>query len=120
MERAEADVVIAEGCESGGHVGELTTITLFHRLKKQSLFLSLLSAVLLQANRHLAALALGADGFQVEQLLSGKEAPIHPNYKESLYSKDTGTVVTGRIAGTPVRILKNKCQRLIFKKKRRS
>ena len=61
----------------------------------------------------LAAFALGACGVQVGTcLLVSQECPIHQNYKEAvLKAKDSDTVVTGRIAGTPVRILKNKMAR---------
>ena len=57
----------------------------------------------------MAAFALGACGAQVGTcLLVSEECPIHENYKEAvLKAKDSGTVVTGRIGGTPVRILKN-------------
>ena len=61
----------------------------------------------------LAAFALGACGVQLGTcLLASEECPIHPNYKAAvLKAKDNGTIVTGRIGGTPVRILKNKMAR---------
>lgn len=120
MERAGADAVIAEGCESGGHVGELTTITLVPQVKKAVSIPVIAAGGIASGKQALAALALGADGFQVGTiLLSSKEAPIHPNYKEALLkAKDTGTVVTGRIAGTPVRILKNKMSKAYIQKEK--
>lgn len=120
MERAGADAVIAEGCESGGHVGELTTITLVPQVKEAVSIPVIAAGGIASGKQALAALALGADGFQVGTiLLSSKEAPIHPNYKEALLkAKDTGTVVTGRIAGTPVRILKNKMSKAYIQKEK--
>ena len=68
----------------------------------------------------LAAIALGADGIQVGTiLLASHECPIHQNYKNAIIkAKDTDTTVTGRIAGTPVRILKNKMSRNYIKKEK--
>ena len=68
----------------------------------------------------LAAVALGADGVQVGTiLLASTECPIHQNYKNAIIkAKDTDTTVTGRIAGTPVRILKNKMARTYIKKEK--
>ena len=68
----------------------------------------------------LAAFALGAVGVQVGTcLLVAEECPIHQNYKEAvLKAGDTDTVVTGRIAGTPVRILKNKMAREYVKREK--
>ena len=70
----------------------------------------------------LAAVALGADGVQVGTiLLASHECPIHQNYKNAIIkAKDTDTTVTGRIAGTPVRILKNKMARTYIKKEKAS
>lgn len=69
----------------------------------------------------LAAFALGACGVQIGTvLLASQECPIHENYKQAvLKAKDTSTTVTGRINGTPVRILKIKWQKPIFKKKKK-
>ena len=68
----------------------------------------------------LAAFALGAVGVQVGTcLLVSQECPIHQNYKEAvLKAGDTDTIVTGRIAGTPVRILKNKMAREYVQKEK--
>ena len=68
----------------------------------------------------LAAYALGACGAQVGTcLLVSQECPIHENYKQAiLKAKDSGTIVTGRIAGTPVRILKNQMARTYVSKER--
>ena len=107
--RAGADGVIAEGTESGGHVGELTTMALVPQVC-DAVDLPVVAAGGIADSRQLvAAFALGACGAQVGTcLLVSQECPIHENYKEAVIkAKDSGTVVTGRIGGTPVRILKN-------------
>lgn len=120
MERAGADAVIAEGTESGGHVGELTTMALVPQVKDAVSIPVIAAGGIASGRQALAALALGADGFQVgTMLLASYEAPIHENYKKAvLKAKDTGTVVTGRIGGTPVRILKNKMAKEYIKKEK--
>lgn len=105
-----ANGVIAEGCESGGHVGELTTMALVPQVV-DALGAPVVAAGGIASGRQmLAALALGACGVQIgTTLLRAAECPIHENYKQAiLKAKDTDTTVTGRIAGVPVRILKNK------------
>ena len=74
----------------------------------------------LTSRQLLAAYALGACGAQVGTcLLVSQECPIHENYKQAiLKAKDSGTIVTGRIAGTPVRILKNQMARTYVSKER--
>lgn len=120
MERAGADAVIAEGTESGGHVGELTTMALLPQVKAAVNIPVIGAGGIASGKQALAALALGADGFQVgTMLLAAKEAPIHENYRqEVLKAKDTGTTVTGRIAGTPVRIIKNKMAKEYIKREK--
>lgn len=120
MERAGADAVIAEGTESGGHVGELTTMALLPQVKAAVNIPVIGAGGIASGKQALAALALGADGFQVgTMLLAAKEAPIHENYRqEILKAKDTGTTVTGRIAGTPVRIIKNKMAKEYIKREK--
>ena len=120
MERAGADAVIAEGTESGGHVGELTTMALVPQVKSAVSIPVIAAGGIASGKQALAALALGADGFQVgTMLLASYEAPIHENYKQAiLKAKDTGTVVTGRIGGTPVRIIKNKMAKNYIKKEK--
>lgn len=113
MERAGADAVIAEGTESGGHVGEMTTMTLVPQVV-DAVNIPVIAAGGIADGRQLAAaFALGAVGVQVGTcLLTSEECPIHPAYKEAvLNAGDNATIVTGRIAGTPVRILKNSMAR---------
>ncbi|MCQ2422378.1 MAG: nitronate monooxygenase [Lachnospiraceae bacterium] len=109
MERYGADAVIAEGTESGGHVGEMTTMTLVPQVI-DSVNIPVIAAGGIADGRGVAAaFALGAIGVQLGTvLLASEECPIHQNYKDAvLKTKDNGTIVTGRIAGTPVRIIKN-------------
>ena len=120
MERAGADAVIAEGTESGGHVGEMTTMALVPQVA-DAVNIPVIAAGGIADGRQLAAaLALGAVGVQVGTcLLAAEECPIHEAYKQALIaSGDNGTIVTGRIAGTPVRILKNQMAREYVKHER--
>lgn len=120
MERAGADAVIAEGTESGGHVGEMTTMALVPQVV-DAVNIPVIAAGGIADGRQLAAaFALGAVGAQVGTcLLVSKECPIHPAYKEAvLKAGDNATIVTGRIAGTPVRILKNAMAREYVKQEK--
>ena len=112
-QRAGADAVIAEGTESGGHVGELTTMALVPQVC-DSVDIPVVAAGGIADGRQLAAAyALGACGAQLGTcLLVSEECPIHPNYKAALLkAKDSSTTVTGRIIGAPVRILTNQMAR---------
>ncbi len=113
MERAGADAVIAEGTESGGHVGEMTTMALVPQVV-DAVNIPVIAAGGIADGRGVAAVyALGACGVQMgTRLLSAEECPIHAAYKEAvLKAGDNATVVTGRIGGTPVRIIKNQMSR---------
>jgi enoyl-[acyl-carrier protein] reductase II len=113
MERAGVDAVIAEGCESGGHIGELTTMTLVPQVV-DAVNIPVIAAGGIGDGRGLAAvLALGAVGAQVgTRFLVAKECTVHQNYKDRVIgAKDIDSVVTGRPTGHPVRVLKNKLTR---------
>ena len=113
LERAGADAVIAEGTESGGHVGEMTTMALVPQVC-DAVHIPVIAAGGIADGRQLAAAyALGACGVQLGPcLLVSEECPIHENYKAALLrAKDSDTIVTGRIGGTPVRVLKNRMSR---------
>lgn len=113
MEQCGADAVIAEGTESGGHVGEMTTMALVPQIV-DAVSIPVIAAGGIADGRQLAAaFALGAVGVQLGTcLLVSEECPIHEAYKAALLkAKDNDTIVTGRIAGTPVRILKNQMAR---------
>lgn len=115
-----ADMIIAEGCESGGHVGEMTTMALVPQMV-DALDIPVIAAGGVASGRQLAAaFALGAVGVQMGTVfLASDECPIHQNYKGAvLKARDNDTVVTGRISGSPVRILKNAMSRQYVKKEK--
>ena len=114
------DGFIAEGTESGGHVGELTTMALVPQVCELT-DLPVIAAGGIASGRQLAAaFALGACGAQIGTcLLVSEECPIHINYKQALLkAKDSDTTVTGRSVGAPVRILKNQMSREYLAKER--
>ena len=109
LERLGVDGIIAEGCESGGHIGELTTMVLLPQVA-DAVNVPVIGAGGIATGRQLrAAEILGACGAQVGTcLLVSEECPIHENYKaEVLKARDNSTIVTGRIGASPVRVLKN-------------
>lgn len=110
MERFGADAVIVEGCEAGGHIGELTTMALVPQVVDAVSIPVVAAGGIASGRQILAAFALGASGVQVGTcLLVAEECPIHENYKRAVVdATDTATTVTGRINGVPVRIIKNK------------
>ena len=109
LERLGVDGIIAEGCESGGHIGELTTMVLLPQVA-DAVNVPVIGAGGIATGRQLrAAEILGACGAQVGTcLLVSEECPVHENYKaEVLKARDNSTIVTGRIGASPVRVLKN-------------
>ena len=113
LERVGADAVIAEGTESGGHVGEMTTMALVPQVC-DAVHIPVIAAGGIADGRQLAAAyALGACGVQLGTcLLVSEECPIHENYKAALLkARDSDTIVTGRTGGAPVRVLKNRMSR---------
>ena len=104
-----ADGVIAEGCESGGHIGELTTMALVPQVADAVSIPVIAAGGIAGGRQLLAAFVLGACGAQVGTcLLVSQECPVHENYKQAvLKARDNDTIVTGRIGGAPVRCLKN-------------
>ncbi|MCD7763807.1 MAG: enoyl-[acyl-carrier-protein] reductase FabK [Lachnospiraceae bacterium] len=113
MQRAGADAVIAEGCESGGHIGESTTMTLVPQVV-DGVTIPVIAAGGIGDGRGLAAaMMLGAEGVQMgTRFLVAEECVIHPNYKKQvLKAKDIDTVVTGRSVGHPARQIRNQMTR---------
>lgn len=109
LEREGVDAIIAEGTESGGHIGELTTMVLLPQVA-DAVSVPVIGAGGIASGRQMkAAEILGAVGVQIGTVLLGsEECPIHVNYKNALIkAKDRATVVTGRSVGVPVRVLKN-------------
>ena len=111
--RLGVDAVIAEGTESGGHVGEMTTMALVPQVIDTVDVPVIAAGGIADGRQAAAAFALGACGIQVGTcLLASEECPIHDNYKQALLrAKDSDTTVTGRSIGGPVRVLKNKMSR---------
>lgn len=124
MQRGGADAVIAEGCESGGHIGEATTMVLVPQVA-DAVDIPVIAAGGIGDGRGLAAaMMLGASGVQMgTRFLVSRECVIHPRYKERvLKAKDIDTVVTGRSTGHPIRCLRNRMTReyLSYEKEGRS
>ncbi|MBC7765635.1 MAG: enoyl-[acyl-carrier-protein] reductase FabK [Hyphomonadaceae bacterium] len=115
MERAGADAVVAEGMESGGHIGELTTMTLLPQVV-DAVDIPVIAAGGIADGRAIAAtMMLGAQGVQVgTRFLVANECSVHQNYKDMIIgAKDIDTAVSGRSTGHPVRVLKNKLTRQV-------
>ena len=120
MEGLDVDAVIAEGMESGGHIGTMTSQTLWPQVVDAVNIPVIAAGGIASGKQVLAAYALGACGVQVGTcLLASEECPIHENYKQAIVkAKDTSTTVTGRIGGTPVRIIKNKMAKEYIKREK--
>ena len=120
MERLGVDAVIAEGTESGGHVGEMTTMALVPQVVDGVSIPVVAAGGIASGRQMLAAYTLGACGVQVGTcLLVSEECPVHQNYKQAvLDASDSDTIVTGRIGGTPVRVLKNRMAREYVRQER--
>lgn len=109
MESLGADAVIAEGCEAGGHIGELSTMALVPQVV-DSVRIPVVAAGGIADGRGIAAVSmLGASGVQVGTLfLASEECRIHPNYKNMVVKcRDIDSRVTGRSGGHPVRCIKS-------------
>ncbi len=113
MEKCGADALVAEGGESGGHIGELNTMALVPQVVAATSVPVLAAGGIASGRQLAAALMLGAEGVQMgTRFLTVEECTVHENYKvKVLKAKDSDTIVTGRVAGHPVRGLKNKFAR---------
>ena len=120
LDPLSVDGFIAEGTESGGHVGELTTMALVPQICDCTDKPVIAAGGIASGRQLAAAYALGACGVQVGTcLLVSEECPIHENYKKAvLKAKDSDTTVTGRSINAPVRILKNQMSREYLKKEK--
>ena len=113
MERDGADAVVAEGTESGGHIGEATTMTLVPQVV-DAVSIPVIAAGGIGDGRGIAAaFMLGAEAVQMgTRFLVAKECTVHQNYKDRvLKAKDIDSTVTGRTHGHPVRCLRNQMTR---------
>lgn len=110
FEKLGADAIICEGTESGGHVGEITTMCLTPQVV-DAVNIPVIAAGGIGDGRGIAAVfSLGAQGVQIgTRFLLANECIVHQNYKNKVKkANDTDTAVTGRKTGHPVRVLKNK------------
>ena len=117
MERGGADAVIAEGMESGGHIGSQTTMTLVP-LVADAVSIPVIAAGGIADGRGIAAsFLLGAEGVQMgTRFLVAKESIVHPNYKERVIkARDIDSEVTGMSTGHPIRVLRNAMSREYLK-----
>lgn len=117
MEKFGADAVIVEGMEAGGHIGQLTTMSLVPQVV-DSVEIPVIAAGGIGDGRGIAAaFMLGAEGVQMgTRFLVSEECTIHPNYKEKVIkAKDIDTEVTGTSTSHPVRVLRNKLTREYLK-----
>ncbi|MBQ1855823.1 MAG: enoyl-[Anaerovibrio sp.] len=111
--RSGVDAVIAEGTESGGHIGDITTMALVPQVV-DAVDVPVIAAGGIGDSRGItAAIALGASGVQMgTRFVVSEECIAHENYKNLvLKAKDRSTVVTGRSTGHPVRVISNKMTR---------
>ena len=117
MERCGADAVIAEGCESGGHIGELTTMTLVPQVVDAVSIPVIAAGGIADGRGMAAAFMLGASGVQIgTRFLVAEECDIPSSYKERVIkASDIDAVVTGRSTGHPVRCLRNQLTRSLQK-----
>ena len=109
MERCGADAVVAEGCEAGGHIGELTTMVLVPQVVYAVKIPVIAAGGIADGRGMAAAFMLGAKGIQMGTVFAAsKESVIHENYKNSIIkAKDIDSRVTGRSTGHPIRVLRN-------------
>ncbi len=113
VEEMGASAVVAEGCESGGHVGETTTMALVPQVVDAVNIPVIAAGGIADGRGMAAAFMLGACAVQMgTRFLTAKECRVHENYKEKVLSaRDRDTIVTGKTLGHPVRALKNRMTR---------
>ena len=117
MERGGADAVVAEGTESGGHIGESTTMTLVPQVVDAVSIPVIAAGGIADGGGIAASFMLGAEAVQMgTRFVVAKESIVHENYKQRIIkAKDIDTVVTGRSHGHPVRGLRNQMTREYIK-----
>ena len=118
MERCGADAVVAEGCESGGHIGETTTMVLVPQVVDAVNIPVIAAGGIADGRGIAAAFMLGAKAVQMgTHFVATTECWAHQNYKDMiLKAKDIDTKVTGRSTGHPVRALRNQMTKEYLKK----
>lgn len=118
MERCGADAVVAEGTEAGGHIGEITTMSLVPQVVDAVNVPVIAAGGIADGRGFAAALMLGAKAVQMgTHFVATKECNVHENYKEKIIkAKDIDSKVTGRSTGHPVRVLRNQMSNEYIKK----
>ena len=113
MEKAGADAVVAEGTESGGHIGEATTMTLVPQVVDAVNIPVIAAGGIADGRGIAAAFMLGAEAVQIgTRFVVAKESIVHENYKQRIIkAKDIDSTVSGRSHGHPVRCLRNQMTR---------
>ena len=109
MEKAGADAVVAEGTESGGHIGSATTMTLVPQVVDAVNIPVIAAGGIADGRGFAAAMMLGAEAVQMgTRFVVAKESIVHANYKEKVIkAKDIDSVITGTSTGHPVRQIRN-------------
>ncbi len=117
MERAGADAVVAEGMESGGHIGSATTMTLVPQVVDAVNIPVIAAGGIADGRGFAAAMMLGADAVQMgTRFCVAAEAITHANYKEKIIkAKDIDSEITGTANGHPIRQIRNKMTREYLK-----
>ena len=117
MERAGADAVVAEGTESGGHIGSATTMTLVPQVVDAVKIPVIAAGGIADGRGFAAAMMLGAEAVQMgTRFVVAKESIVHPAYKEKVIkAKDIDSEVTGMSTGHPVRQIRNQMTREYLK-----
>lgn len=117
MERAGVDAVIAEGMESGGHIGSATTMTLVPQVVDAVKIPVIAAGGIADGRGFAAAIMLGAEAVQMgTRFVVARESIVHENYKKKiLAAKDIDSEVTGTSHGHPVRQLRNNMTREYLK-----
>lgn len=117
MERGGADAVVAEGMESGGHIGSTTTMALVPQVADAVSIPVIAAGGIADGRGVAAAFMLGAEGVQMgTRFVVAKESIVHSNYKERLIkARDIDSEVTGMSTGHPIRVLRNQMSRQYLK-----
>ncbi|MDR3191281.1 MAG: DUF561 domain-containing protein [Lactobacillaceae bacterium] len=120
MEKKGVDAVVAEGMESGGHIGSLTTMALVPQVVDAVNIPVIAAGGMADGRGVAAAYMLGASGVQMgTRFLATTESEIHENFKNAvLKAKDVDTLVTGELIGNRARVLKTKMSKAFVKKER--
>lgn len=121
MQRGGADAVVAEGMESGGHIGSATTMTLVPQIVDAVSIPVIAAGGIADGRGFAAATMLGAEGVQMgTAFVVAKESIVHENYKQRIIkAKDIDSEITGMSTGHPIRVIRNKMTKEYQRKERK-